>query len=204
MKKILIILFAAILLFPIKSFGFKTLPGKYELLGDINKAFGKDRVTVLEFFNFSCGHCYKFLTYSKNLERKYGNKLAYVKIPIFWGRQTEFPAIAFYLAQSKGIAEEVTKNIFDANFEGGAQIFDPRVVNFIISESGIAEDVRNQNNLIPKVRQGMVLASKYKASETPTIIINDVIKVTPRIAGGDVEKMTENLDLIISKLLSNK
>ena len=204
MKKILIILFAAILLFPIKSFGFKTLPGKYELLGDINKAFGKDRVTVLEFFNFSCGHCYKFLTYSKNLERKYGNKLAYVKIPIFWGRQTQFPAIAFYLAQSKGMAEEVTKNIFDANFEGGAQIFDPRVVNFIISESGMAEDVRNQNNLIPKVRQGMVLASKYKASETPTIIINDVIKVTPRIAGGDVEKMTENLDLIISKLLSNK
>jgi protein-disulfide isomerase len=58
--------------------------------------------------------------------------------------------------------------------------------------------------LIPKVRQGMALASKYKASETPTIIINDVIKVTPRIAGGDVEKMTENLDLIISKLLSNK
>jgi len=204
MKKILIILFAAILLFPIKSFGFKTLPGKYELLGDINKAFGKDRVTVLEFFNFSCGHCYKFLTYSKNLERKYGNKLAYVKIPIFWGRQTQFPAIAFYLAQSKGMAEEVTKNIFDANFEGGAQIFDPRVVNFIISESGMAEDVRNQNNLIPKVRQGMVLASKYKASETPTIIINDVIKVTPRIAGGDVEKMTKNLDLIISKLLSNK
>ena len=204
MKKILIILFAAILLFPIKSFGFKTLPGKYELLGDINKAFGKDRVTVLEFFNFSCGHCYKFLTYSKNLERKYGNKLAYVKIPIFWGRQTQFPAIAFYLAQSKGMAEEVTKNIFNANFEGGAQIFDPRVVNFIISESGMAEDVRNQNNLIPKVRQGMVLASKYKASETPTIIINDVIKVTPRIAGGDVEKMTKNLDLIISKLLSNK
>jgi len=204
MKKILIILFAAILLFPIKSFGFKTLPGKYELLGDINKAFGKDRVTIVEFFNFSCGHCYKFLTYSKNLERKYGNKLAYVKIPIFWGRQTQFPAIAFYLAQSKGMAEEVTKNIFDANFDGGAQIFDPRVVNFIISESGIAEDVRNQNNLIAKVRQGMELASKYKASETPTIIINDVIKVTPRIAGGDVEKMTENLDLIISKLLSNK
>ena len=204
MKKILIILFAAILLFPIKSFGFKTLPGKYVLLGDINKAFGKDRVTIIEFFNFSCGHCYNFLPHSKNLERKYGNKIIYVKIPIFWGRQTEFPAIAFYLAQQRGIANEVTKNIFDANFKGGAQIFDPRVVNFIISESGIAEDVRNQNNLIAKVRQGMELASKYKASETPTIIINDVIKVTPRIAGGDVEKMTENLDLIISKLLSNK
>lgn len=204
MKKILIILLAAVLLFPIKSFGLEKLPGKYELLGDINKAFGKDRVTIIEFFNFSCGHCYKFLTHSKNLERKYGNKLVYVKIPIFWGQQTPFPAIAFYLAQSKGIAEEVTKNIFDANFQGGAQIFDPRVVNFIISESGIAEDVRNQNNLITKVRQGMTLASKYKANETPTIIVNDVIKVTPRIAGGNVEKMTKNLDLIISKLLPNK
>ena len=204
MKKILIILLAAILFFPITSFALKKLPGKYELLGDINKAFGKDRVTIVEFFNFSCGHCYKFLTHSKNLERKYGNKLVYVKIPDFWGKQTEFPAIAFYLAQSKGKAEEVTKNIFDANFQGGAQIFDPRVVNFIISESGIAEDVRNHNNLITKVRQGMELASKYRANETPTIILNDVIKVTPRIVGGGVEKMTENLDLIISKLLPNK
>ncbi len=204
MKRVLIILLAAMILFPIKSFGLEKLPGKYELVGNINKAFGKDRVTLIEFFNFSCGHCYEFLTHSKTLELKYGEKLNYIKIPVFWGRQTQYPAIAFYLAQREGIAEEVTKNIFDANFQGGAQIFDPRVVNFIISESGISEDVRIQNNLIVKVRQGMALADKYNASETPTIILNDVIKVSPRIAGGDVEKMAENLDLIISELLSSK
>tara|TARA_B100000959_G_scaffold218259_1_gene230387 strand:+ start:1990 stop:2604 length:615 start_codon:yes stop_codon:yes gene_type:complete len=204
MKKVLIILLVAVFLFPIKSFGLKNLPGKYELIGDIKKAFGKDRVTIVEFFNFSCRHCYNFLPHSKNLERKYGNKIIYVKIPIFWGRQTEFPAIAFYLAQSKGISDEITKNIFDANFKGGAQIFDPRVVNFIISESGISEDVRNQKNLTTKVKQGMALASRYKANETPTIILNDVIKITPRIAGGNVEKMSKNMDLIISELLPNK
>lgn len=204
MKKLLIVLFAAILLFPINSFGLEKLPGKYKLIGDINKAIGKDHVTVVEFFNFSCKHCYKFLSASKSLLRKYGNKITYKKIPVFWGKQTPYPAIAFYLAQEKGIAEEVTQSIFDANFIGGAQIFDPRVVNFIISESGITEDIRNQNNLHAKVRQGMELATKYSANETPTLILNDVIKVTPKIAGGDVDKMTKNLDLIISKLLSSK
>ena len=204
MKKILIILLAAILLFPIKSFGFEKLPGKYELIGDINKAFGKDRVTMIEFFNFSCKHCYKFITTSKSLVRKYGDKLIHNKIPVYWGKQTHFPAVAFYLAKNRGIEEEVTRSIFDANFQGGAHVFDPRVVNFIISESGISEDVRKQDNLHNTVRQGMALAAKYNADETPTIILNNVVKVTPKIVGGDMEKMTENLDLIISKLLSMK
>ena len=204
MKKLLLVLFIAILLSPVKSFGLDRLPGKYELVGDIKNALGKDRVTMIEFFNFSCGHCYKFLSTFPRTQQKFGNKLVHKKIPIYWGKQTPFPAIAYYLAEEKGKGEEVLHSIFDANFQGGAQIFDPRVVNFIMSESGISADVRNQNDLNAKVTEGIRLAFKYQANETPTIILNDVIKVTPRIVGGDVGKMTENLDLIISKLLSSK
>lgn len=202
MKKILVILITMIMFIPALSFGVETLPGDYEIIGDINKAFGKDHVTMIEFFNFSCRHCYNFLATSKTLQKKYGKKLVHKKIPIFWGKQTLFPAIAFYLARKKGMDEEVTQALFDANFLGGAKIFDPRVVNFIISETGITEDVRNLNDLHSEVKEGMDLAARYEARETPTIILNGVVKVTPRIAKGDINKMTENLDLIISKLLS--
>ena len=202
MKKMLVFLFIAILFVPINSSSSEKLPGKYELIGDINKAFGKNQVTMVEFFNFSCGHCYRFLTTSKPLLAKFGKKLVHKKIPIYWGKQTPYPAIAFYLAEKDGKTEEIVQSIFDANFLGGAQIFDPRVVNFIISDSGITKDVRKQDDMQQKVFGGLNLAKQLAVNATPTIILNDVIKITPKITDGNVDKMTENLDLIISKLLS--
>ncbi len=200
MKKFLIVLF--IVLFPFQSFGMEKLPGKYELIGDISKAFGKKQVTMVEFFNFSCNHCYKFLTTSESLSKKYGDKIIHKKVPIFWGKQTPYPAIAFYLAQEKGNVKELTKTMFDYHFKNGAPIFDPQVVNMIISEIGMTEDIRRQESLFAKVQDGISLARKNSANETPTVILNEVIKVTPTITGGGVEKMTENLDIIIHALLS--
>ena len=202
MKRISILIAIIFLLSPLCSYALDKLPGKYELIGDINDAFGKDRVTMTEFFNFSCGHCYKFLSTAKRLQEKFGDKLVHEKVPVFWGKQTPFPAIAYYIAKEKGMAKSVTQSIFDANFLGGAQIFDARVLNFIISDAGMPVDISKQSQFHNKVRDGMTLASKYGANETPTVVLNGVIKVSPRISEGNIEAMTKNLDQIISKLLS--
>jgi len=53
-----------------------------------------------------------------------------------------------------------------------------------------------------KVQNCLDLAKKYNANETPTLIINDVLKVTPSMAKGDVDVMTKNLDLIFQDVLS--
>ena len=52
-----------------------------------------------------------------------------------------------------------------------------------------------------KVKESLALANKYNANETPTIILNKVLKVTPSISGGTTEMMTENLELIIGDIL---
>jgi protein-disulfide isomerase len=53
-----------------------------------------------------------------------------------------------------------------------------------------------------KLNKSLALAKKYNANETPTLILNGVLKVAPSLSGGDVDKMTENLDLIIEDILS--
>ena len=53
-----------------------------------------------------------------------------------------------------------------------------------------------------KVNESLALAKKFNANETPTIILNEVLKVTPSISGGTTEMMTENLELIIGDILS--
>ena len=52
-----------------------------------------------------------------------------------------------------------------------------------------------------KTNKSLELAKKYKANETPTIIINDVLKVAPRITKGNVDDMTANLEVIFNDIL---
>ena len=47
------------------------IKGKYEVIGSIEKLKGVKQVEMTEFFNYSCGHCYKFLETSKKLHSKF-------------------------------------------------------------------------------------------------------------------------------------
>ena len=43
---------------------------RYELIGDISKLKDVKTIEMAEFFNYSCGHCYRFLETSKRLRTK--------------------------------------------------------------------------------------------------------------------------------------
>jgi len=181
------------------------IKGKYEVIGSLEKLKGVKQVEMLEFFNYSCGHCYHFLETSEVLHVKFKEKLFHKKYPIYWGQQTAFPAKAFYIADELGVEEEFTKELFDTNFKLQVNIFQPRVIQRISQHFKIEQEVRDgmkSLDIEAKVNKSLALAKKYNANETPTIILNNVLKVTPSISGGTVEKMTANLELIIEDILS--
>ena len=104
------------------------IKGKYEVIGSIEKLKGVKKVVMTEFFNYSCGHCYRFLETSKKLRAKFKDKLYHKKYPIYWGQQTAFPAKAFYIADELGLEEKFTQELFDTNFKLHVNIFQPRVI----------------------------------------------------------------------------
>ena len=55
-----------------------------------------------------------------------------------------------------------------------------------------------------KTNESLAMAKKFKANETPTIIINDVLKVAPSMSKGNVEEMTTNLEIIFDDILKNQ
>ena len=112
----------------------EVIRGKYEVIGDINKLKGVKTIKMLEFFNYSCGHCYKFLETSKKLRAKFKDKLHHKKYPIYWGNQTPYPAKAFYIADELGLEEEFTQELFDTNFKLNINIFQPKVIRFLAKE----------------------------------------------------------------------
>ena len=207
MKHAAAILMAFIFLFPGTVVADEKIRGKYEVIGDITKLKGAKTIKMLEFFNYSCGHCYRFLETSKKLRAKFKDKLHHKKYPIYWGNQTAYPAMAFYIADSVGIEEEFTQELFDTSFKLSIDVFQPKVIRFLAKEFKIEKEMKEgmQSNAIKaKTDESLALAKKYKANETPTIIINDVLKVAPSISKGNVDDMTANLEIIFEDILKNQ
>jgi len=207
MKQAAAILMAFIFLFPGTVVADEKIRGKYEVIGDITKLKGAKTIKMLEFFNYSCGHCYRFLETSKKLRAKFKDKLHHKKYPIYWGNQTAYPAMAFYIADSLGVEEEFTQELFDTSFKLSIDIFQPKVIRFLAKEYKIEKEMKEgmQSDAIKsKTDESLALAKKYKANETPTIIINDVLKVAPSITKGNVDDMTANLEIIFEDILKNQ
>ena len=205
MRPVLIFLLSLILLIPNAACAEEKIRGKYKVIGDLEKLKGAKQIEIREFFNYSCGHCYRFLETSKRLHAKYKDKLLHKKYPIYWGDQPAFPAMAFYISDELGIEDKFTQELFDTQFKMNIDIFQPRVIRFLAKDHGVEKEFRSgmeDKRISAKVQESLAQAQKWDADETPTIIVNDVLKVTPSISGGDVDKMTDNLDLIFEDILS--
>ena len=202
--KVLILLLASYSTIPDFALAEDKIKGKYEVIGSIEKLKRVKQVEMIEFFNYSCGHCYRFLETSKKLHAKFKDKLYHKKYPIYWGQQTAFPAKAFYITDELGLEEKFTQELFDTNFKLQINIFQPRVIQRLSQHYKIEQEIRDGMKspvIEAKVNESLALANKYNANETPTIILNKVLKITPSISGGTTEMMTENLELIIGDIL---
>ncbi|MBT5469607.1 MAG: thioredoxin domain-containing protein [Nitrospina sp.] len=207
MKQAAAILLAIFFLLPGMVSADEKIRGKYEVIGDINKLKGAKTIKMLEFFNYSCGHCYKFLEASKKLHSKFKDKLHHKKYPIYWGNQTAYPAMAFYIADDLGLEEEFTQELFDTNFKLSINIFQPKVIRFLAKEFKIEKEMKagmQSASIKAKTDESLAMAKKFKANETPTIIINDVLKVAPSLTKGNVDDMTANLEVIFEDILNNQ
>ena len=190
---------------PVKLDQVPGIKGKYQLLGKADRLKGARQIEMIEFFNYSCGHCYKFLETSKRLHKKYKGKLLHKKSPIYWGQQTPYPAMAFYISDEQGVEKKFTQELFDTNFKLSVNIFQPRVIKLLAKDYGIEKEMMTgmQSPAIKaKVQSSLALAQQYKANETPTVIINETLRVTPSISGGSVDLMTDNLEVIFDSILN--
>jgi protein dithiol oxidoreductase (disulfide-forming) len=207
MIKVFSLLVAIFLFLPGWAQAENIIRGKYEIIGDIKKLKNIKTIKISEFFNYSCGHCYRFLETSKRLHSKFKDKLHHKKFPIYWGNQTAYPAMAFYIADELGVEEEFTQELFDTNFKLGVDIFQPKVIKFLARDFKIDNEMTEgmqSASIKKKTDRSLEMAQQFKANETPTIIINDILKVAPSMSNGSVEEMTDNLELIFTDILKNK
>ena len=95
--------------------------------------------------------------------------------------------------------------MFDTNFKLTINIFQPRVIKLLARDYGIEKEMiegMQSSSIQAKVQRSLALWEKYQGQETPTVIINDTLRVSPSISGGNVDQMTDNLEVIFNSILN--
>jgi len=209
-KKILLFCLSFFLLLTHLSYAGDKIPGikgEFTFVKGVKKFKKFPRLEVLEFFNFSCIHCYHFMQEGEeSFLKKYKEKIDFVAYPIFWGRQNHYPSLLYLMYDGKPEEKRAfRKMIFDANFQDQVNIYDKRILAMLPDDFSFANRFsQNADNpiMVRKVNESLAFADELNIHETPTIVINQSIVITPTTTGGGIEAFVKNLEVVVSSLLA--
>jgi len=108
--KVLILLLASFSTIPNFALAEDKIKGKYEVIGSIEKLKRVKQVEMIEFFNYSCGHCYRFLETSKKLHAKFKDKLYHRSIPFTGDNKPPPQPRLFILPMNWDLRKNLLKN----------------------------------------------------------------------------------------------
>lgn len=183
--------------------------GKYVKLNKPS-AYEPGKVKITEFLKFNCGHCYTLNQQLPTLKKKYGDNLSITYKPMLWRSVPQDQAFrksieAYILAERMGKGEEMKDALFKALFVDKKDLSSEIVLGDIAKSAGLGEDFSaalKKGDARDEAEANIRLAESFQVDETPTIIINGNLKVTPTLTNEDMDAMAGNIDAIISSLLT--
>ena len=168
------------------------------------------KVKITEFLKFNCGHCYSLNQEMPDLEKKYGDKIEVTYVPMLWRTMAADQAFrksieAYILADDVGKGEEMKDALFKAIFAEGKDVSSLFVLEDIGKSVGLDDDfvtALKNGDAKDRADANIRLGENFQVDETPTVIINGNLKITPSMTGGTIPQMVNNIDFIIDSLLS--
>lgn len=143
---------------------------------------GEVRMTV--FMDFFCSHCHHFDTVVLPVLRKeYGDKLKvrYVGFPIVDPKASHIPILAYYLAERQGKADAMRDLLFSAIWDHRLDVTRPEILLGIASKAGLDLEAFkrgfNENAMGDRLTEGMETARAIGARGTPTVLIDNHIRL---------------------------
>ena len=175
-------------------------PG-YKVLENPHPTANPDKIEMLEFFAYTCGHCYNF-------ETGYLSKwtppddVEFIKIPLAFGSGLQYMIRGYYTADAMGIGPEFQKAIFRAFKKERKRFNSVESVADFATQFGVSKKdflgTYNSFAVEVKVNTGEQLAKEYGIHGVPTVIINGKYQTSGAIANGFKDAM-EKIDMLIKK-----
>jgi protein-disulfide isomerase len=179
----------------------KAIEGNYVQFPDKTSIHVTGKVTLIEFFDFTCSHCFDFHRDTwPVMKNKYGDKIELIDtgIPL---RESSIPPLeAYEIAKDSGKGEEMKDALFNAFHEEKIDITKVQILADIAENIGLERvafsDALTSHSKASIVESNRRLANSYKLTGTPTFVIDGNIKATGTSAS--------NLQTIIDSILEGE
>ena len=174
----------------------------YDVVSPSLRTSNPEKIEVMEFFWFGCGHCYTFEPLLAAWKNTLADDVVFKGSPAMWNSTMEIHAKVFYTAQVLGVSEKLNPVIFRAINQDRRPLTAQSDIAALFESSGVQRgdflDAFNSFGVGSQVRQASSRARSAKITGTPEIVINGKYRISTRKAGNQ-SNMLKIADYLIEK-----
>lgn len=192
MKKILAALAVAVFSLPTLAQEFRE-GVHYDVISPAVSTRSGDKIEVVEFFAYSCGHCYNFEPLLKQWEKQQADDVVLLPSPAVWSQPMEPHAKAFYTAEALGVLDKVHGALFAAMHVDRKRLGSEEEIRDIFVANGVSAADFNKAyrsfGVGSQVRQATARAKGARITGTPEMMVAGKYRITTRKAGGQANML---------------
>lgn len=156
----------------------------YVLLSNPEATTTPGKAEVIEFFSYTCPHCYHLEPSVQEWLKHKSDQVAFVRIAVAFSAYWEPSARAYYAAEDLGVLDKIHPLLFEAVHRNPRMNLDDLAAFF--AEQGIDQEAFRKAyqsfHTETQLRRGNQLAQRYKVNGVPSIIVDGKYDVrSPRM-----------------------
>ena len=174
----------------------------YELISPAIRTSSPEKIEVVEFFWYGCGHCYSFEPEVSAWKKTLPEDVAFKPSPAVWNKPMELHARAYYTAQVLDVAEKMHLPIFQAMNVDRKRLGSEGEIAELFEANGVDEEqfskAFNSFGVTSMVNQANARARSAGVTGTPELMVNGKYRISTRMAGSRAN-MLKIADYLIEK-----
>ncbi len=174
----------------------------YDLVTPAIRTANPDKIEVVEFFWYGCGHCYHFEPLISQWKKSLPDDVEFKGSPAVWAPQMELHSKMFYAAEVLGVSDKMHLVLFQAmNVDRKRLSSEDEIAELFVANGVSKEDFSKAFNSFgvgSMVRQATARARAAKISGTPEMMVNGKYRISTR-KGFSQAEMLKVVDFLSEK-----
>ncbi len=174
----------------------------FDIISPALRTRNAGKIEVVEFFAYSCGHCYNFEPLIEQWRRKQADDVEFVLSPAVWNAAMEPHAKAMYAAQALGVLDKMHGALFAVMHVDHKRLASENEIRQVFVANGVsAEDfdkAYGSFGIGSQVRQAVSRQKGARITGTPEMMVAGKYRITTRKAKSQAG-MLKIADFLIAK-----
>ncbi len=145
------------------------------------------KIEVLEFFQYTCPHCFSFDPYLTAWRKKLPADVEYRRIPISWDNSNLPHVRIYYTLEALGKLEEMHQKVFVAIQKNRQPLLNPEQIADFMAANGIDRkqwlDTYNSFSVAARANRAGQIWRAYKVDGTPMMAVDGRFMTAPSMVG---------------------